>query len=389
MSCGNYNDMKILIIGGMGIIGGAIAKAAISQGMDVYIVSRRKLTSEWSELGANAIQGDWYNDAFANSVLDSCYDVIIDTLVFSEEQMIRSLNIANNHCKHYFYISTDSVYIHPDYNVKEDISINIDKLKWKYGYNKRKAELYLLNNSSNYSFLWSIIRPTITYGDTRIPVGFASSRNTNTLIERMREGKPILIFDDDQFKHSICHVSILGEAVVGLFNNNNAHKQCYHISDDWHYTYNDIFASIENAIGIKGIYVHANTNLLKKYSKDKYEEMIYDKNPFFTLDNSKIKKVVPDISYHVNLESSIRTTLLHLDKNAVEDDIYNKITDCILLKIAKKNDPEGIIIEYVKGLEYDYIKKLKKFESELTKTNFKIKIKNVLGNIKHCILHLK
>ena len=43
--------LRVLIIGGMGVIGGSITKAASKLNMEVYVVSRRALFGEWLDLG--------------------------------------------------------------------------------------------------------------------------------------------------------------------------------------------------------------------------------------------------------------------------------------------------------------------------------------------------
>ena len=72
--------MKILVIGGMGIIGGAITEAAALKGYDVYVLSRRKLSEKWSKLGVKGIAGNWLNDSFAEKVVSEGYDVIVDAI---------------------------------------------------------------------------------------------------------------------------------------------------------------------------------------------------------------------------------------------------------------------------------------------------------------------
>lgn len=149
--------MKILIIGGMGIIGGAITKAAAKHNMEVYVLSRRALFGEWLELGVNGIQGNWKDDTLADSVVAEGFDVIVDTQVFNVEQLKRSLHIVNNHCQQYIYISTDSVYEHPAKGLSEEKPIDINKIYWDYGINKRKCELYLLENSDKYNFFGQVL----------------------------------------------------------------------------------------------------------------------------------------------------------------------------------------------------------------------------------------
>lgn len=381
--------VKVLIIGGMGVIGGAITKASASKGLDVYVVSRRSLFDEWKELDIIEIQGDWKNDEFANRVVADFYDVIIDTQIFNEKQLIRSLDIVNNHCKQFIYISTDSVYSHPAYDLDESVDIKLSELKWKYGYDKRKAELFLLREGSKYNFYWTVIRPTITFGNTRIPVGFSTKRNTYTLAERMIAGKPIVVFDDEKSYHAVCHVTIFGNAVVELFLQEKAANQFYHISDDKSYTYAEIFNAIEQVLGIKGKYVHAKTDWLKKYSKSSYEEMIFDKNPTFTLNNNKIKSIATHTSFHVDMVDVMASTLYHLKKAGGIDSDFNRINDCILLKLSRQNDnsyEQDIITDYIKGLPDEYINSLKKYERRLSISNIINFCKKLMRPIKHVLL---
>lgn len=373
--------MRLLIIGGMGVIGGAITKAAAAKNIDVYVVSRRALFGEWLKLGIHGIQGNWKDDVFAENVVKESYDVIVDTQVFNVEQLKRSLKIANGHCKQYIYISTDSVYEHPAENLSEENPIEMEKIHWDYGVNKRKGELYLIENSNKYDFYWTGVRPTITFGNTRIPVGFATKRNTFTLAKRILDDKPIIRFDNPSTRHAMCHSSIFGEAVVGLLLNERAAGEFYHISDDYAYTYGEIFAAIEKILGKDGTYVYVPTELVKKYSRDVYEEMIYDKNPEFILDNSKIKDVSPNVSYHVNIEDVMRNILNHLKSNSTfDDEEYNLITDNILIEYSKHIENEKLrakIEGYISGMSVEYVKQIRLFKK-------KKKIDNIIYPVKKC-----
>ena len=385
--------MRVLIIGGMGVIGGSITRAASKLNMEVYVVSRRALFGEWLDLGIRGIQGDWKDDAFAKKAVDKGYDVIVDTQVFNVNQLKRSMRIVEGYCKQYIYISTDSVYEHPSDNVFEDASIDMSKIRWKYGIDKRKAELFLIENEKRYSFFWTGIRPTITFGKTRIPVGYASKRNTYTLPERILNGKPIIRFDDPSTKHSICHSSIFGSAVVGLFLNEQAKSQFYHISDDCAYTYNEIFDVIERVLGKRGIYVYAPTRLVKRYSRSVYEEMIYDKNPEFTLDNSKIKVASPLANYHVELESVIENILEYLrDNSKGSDHEYDLVTDSVLLDYVNCIGDKSLkkkVEEYISEMPTEYRAELSSFKRRRIVDSLLYPLKTIKRDIKRKLIELK
>lgn len=380
--------LKILVIGGMGVIGGAISEAAINENHDVHILSRRAPFEKWVGKKATFIQGDWKDDSFAKDVLSRGYNIIVDTQVFNQKQLKRSMDLCNGHCTQYIYISTDSVYIHPAENVCEDDEIDIRAVKWSYGLDKRLAELDLIATSNSYDFYWTTIRPTITFGETRIPVGFASKRRSYTMIERLLRGKPIIRFDDPNTPHALCHSSTFGQATTGLFLNPAASNQFYHISDNKSYTYSEIFNAIESILGVRGNYIFVSSIKVKKLNKTIYEEMIYDKNPAFTLDNSKIKKVSPNANYEVNIKQVIGEILEYLQsvRNEItEDKEYDLISDAVIvesLDSIKDEDEKMIAISYVNSLSKEYRNELKKFVSE-RQLKYKIDVvKDILRPIK-------
>lgn len=387
--------MKVLVIGGMGVIGGAITKAAASKGYDVYVLSRRNLSNEWISLGVNGISGNWLDDEFASKVVSGGYDVIVDTLVFDEKRLIKSMKMVDGHCKQYVYISTDSVYPHPAERLSEDNPISIKEIHWDYGIKKRQAELTLAKYGEGCGFEWTCIRPTITFGNSRIPVGFASKRGTYTLAQRIIDGRPIVRFDDSSTRHAVCHTAIFGEAVVGLFLSENSFGQSYHISDDYAYTYDEIFGAMEEILQSKGIYVNVPVSKVKRYSKALYEEMIYDKNPNFTLDNSKIKTVVPNLSYHVDIKKVMVSTLSELKKSSLVDEEYNYITDNLILEQALKIDNPKLsrqVNVYLDSLPCKYRDTLMRFRRKRQILNWltplrkcKRTLKNVLRPIRDAV----
>lgn len=373
--------MKVLIVGGNGLIGGAIAKASADAGRDVYVVGRSVPADASSKV--HYIQGNWYEDAFAADAIKDGFDVIVDTLVFNEEQMRRTARIVDGHCKQLIYISTDSVYEHPASDLSEDQPICDENVKWKYGIDKRKAELYLQMHGGEYSFSWTIIRPTVTFGLTRIPVGFAGKRNTFDLCARMLADKPVIRFDDPKTKHAMCHDSIFGAAVDALFMNESAFGKAYHISDDEAYTYGEVFEAIEKALGCEGKFVFLPADVLKKDYPELYEDMIYDKNPEFTLDNSAIKSVCPDVSFHVELGDVIFKTVEALKKNKREgSDIseYDHITDHLLLE-----NPDGAG-EYLSTLDEEYKGKIRSFVKMEKNNRARQRVRETLRSIKKRIV---
>ncbi|MBR6959967.1 MAG: NAD-dependent epimerase/dehydratase family protein [Clostridiales bacterium] len=380
--------MKVLVIGGTGIIGGAITEASVMAGHEVTVLTRSEPSGKWKDISARYVRGDWYDDLVASEVVDYGFDVIIDTLIFNEEQMARSVLIADGHCRQLIYISTDSVYARPASDLSEDKDIILDDIHWEYGIGKRKAELYLQEHGGGSGLDWTVIRPVITFGDTRIPVGFASKRGTYDLISRIENGWPVLRFDDHT-RHALCHVSVFGRAVTGLFLNEKSYGNLYHISDDVSYTYDEIFDVLGRITGRKPVFAYLDAEVLRKYDTGIYEDMIYDKNPEFTLDNTKIKSVCPDVDLHADLEEALLSTVTYLRENRKENEEYGLLSDLLLINnkeelIKRGCDPQ--VVEYIEGLTKEQIRSARRYGSGSVKKDKMRKVKDALRPIKRRIL---
>ena len=176
----------------------------------------------------------------------------------------------------------------------------------------------------------------------------------------------LLRFDDANSRHSVCHTSIFGNAAIGLFLNEKAYGQFFHIFDDHAFTYDEVYSAIERVLGTKGIYVKVPTECVKKYNRLVFEEMVYDKNPDFVLDNSKIKSVAPDVNYHADIETVMRSTLIYIENHSIgDDDEYNLITDNILLDQFDNIEDKSIkkkIQQYISTIPKEYKIELRKFK---------------------------
>lgn len=357
--------MRVLVIGGMGIIGSAITEAACKSGLETYVLSRRPLSPYFKEWGAKGIQGDWKNDEFVSELLKKKYDVIVDTLIFNKFELERDLKLINGNCTQFILISTDAVYNHPGYDVSEESNIEKFQLKWDYGIKKREAELKLLN--LEFKSHWTVVRPTMTFGNTRMPVGFGSRKNEWTLIKRIQEGKPIIDFDNDCL-HAMCHSTTFGDAITRLFLNEHAYEDFFHISDNKAVRYCDIYNRIGLFFNTAPVIIKCSPDFLKILSPAKYNEIIYDKNPEFTLNNNKIRSIAPDVSFDINLDVAISSAIEYLgyyNSSLQEDTDFNLLTDAILLsykKLQLTEAQEMQVKEYISKMSQQYISKIRKFK---------------------------
>lgn len=78
--------MKVLIIGGTGVISNAVVKEAVKQGIDVTCINRGKTKSQQLPHKVNVVILDYRNASKMQSFLaDKFYDAIIDVLCYNEK----------------------------------------------------------------------------------------------------------------------------------------------------------------------------------------------------------------------------------------------------------------------------------------------------------------
>ena len=333
--------MKVLVIGGTGIIGTGIVEAAVGCGHEVLAVSRQLKPIHNKALNVKYLQRNWYDDFAARELLENItVDVIVDGLVYTPDNLVRDLKLARGHCKQFIYISTAGVYEQPTIMAEENASKRVENLYWSYSKNKREAEIYLEQHGKEYPFMITTIRPTFTYGDTRIPCAMVGKQNPWTLLARILEGKPIVFIEDGKKLHAITHISIFANAVVGLFLNPNADMEFFHVCDDKAYTWEDVINAVGELLGVVPKIVHIPIEALKPLNEALYVEIKYNKMQEVTFSNRKIKSVVSDVCYHVELKDGLESTIEHLQTEyAVKkrDIMFDRLCDMLLLRYDKYN----------------------------------------------------
>lgn len=363
--------MKVLVIGGSGVIGSGIVESAAKAGHDITAVSRQKTIIQKDFPNVRRIRADWSDINSAQAIINEGgggYEVVVDGRVFTKEQLIRDLEIAGRHCAQFVYISTVGVYEQPFHNATEDAPKRLEKLLWSYSYGKRDAEIYIEQNRDKYPCGITVIRPPLTYGNTRIPIAVAPQRFSHyTLIDRIIKHKPIVFIKDGNNQGCITHISTFADGVAGTFLNRAAIGQAYHICDDVSYTWEDVINTVGEIIGVKPEIVHVPVGILKIYRDGLYDEIRYNKMSEGTLDNSRIKSLCPNVRYSVPLREGLSETVRFQQENFSSrplDEGFNVMCDAILFRHKEYSLPERereIAERYISLSSAEYIRMLKRY----------------------------
>lgn len=164
--------MKVLLLGGTGAIGVPLSNELASMNHDVFVTSRRKRHNNGK---IKYIAGNAMDDEFLDKVISRRYDVIIDFMIYTEEQLKKRIEKLLSSTSQYIFLSSCRVYAPSDKPVTEESPRLLDVCRDReymqtneYALSKAREEDIIM--SQNYKN-WTIIRPTLTYNSERMQLG--------------------------------------------------------------------------------------------------------------------------------------------------------------------------------------------------------------------------
>ncbi|SEK73467.1 Nucleoside-diphosphate-sugar epimerase [Ruminococcus sp. YRD2003] len=302
--------MKILLIGGTGTISMAITRLLTEMGEDVYLLNRGNRNSGLPE-GVKLINCDICDEKkTAEALGDMTFDCVGEFIGFVPEQVERDFRLFSGRTKQYIYISSASAYQKPlsDYRITE--STPLANPHWQYSRDKIACEEFLMKQYRENGFPVTIVRPSHTYDERSVPLGVHGDNGSWQVLRRMLDGKPVIIHGDGSSLWTITHNSDFAKGYVGLIGNIHAIGQAFHITSDESVTWDQIYAIIADALGVKLNARHISSEFLNAIGPYDFEgTLIGDKANTVVFDNSKLKRAVPDFTATVRADQGIRRTV--------------------------------------------------------------------------------
>lgn len=329
--------MKLLIVGGTGVLSAAVVRAALGKGMDVTVINRGKKKGRIPE-GVELIKSDINNAEYLRTALDGRqFDAVMDFLCYNKKQIEYSLDLFKDCAKQYVFISTACVYDTSIPGMKDEDSPKGFK-DWNYSTEKWECEQYLTRKAAEYGMDYSIVRPCVTYDDTRIPYGLMPPYGYHwTLAARILNGKPVITWDGGKARWSMMRVEDFAVGVVGLVGNQKAYGEAFNICGDKAYSWNEVLDTLGKILGREVIKVDVPSDKLKKYCSGRAGE-IAGRALDSVIDNSKIKSLVPEFQQRISLEEGMRRTVEAYQKHSYQKGIdwrFDALWDFIIHKEKK------------------------------------------------------
>ena len=325
--------MKALFIGGTGNISSACVELALARGIEVTLLNRGT-SGRPVPNGAQVVNGDIRDPQSVRAALGSrSFDVVAEFVAFTPEHIETDLELFRGRTGQYIFISSASAYQTPPAILPVTESTVLDNPYWEYSRNKAACEERLVHAYREEKFPITIVRPSHTYSAPYVPV-----EGGWTTIDRMLRGEPVIVHGDGTSLWTLTHATDFAKGFVGLMGNAHAIGESFHITSDEWLTWNQIHEILAAAAGVKPTLVHVPSDLIAAYDKAWGESLLGDKTHSFILDNSKVKRLVPDFicttPFSCGAEEIIAWHMADPARQQV-DETFNALCDRILQAYAK------------------------------------------------------
>ncbi|MBC8191257.1 MAG: NAD-dependent epimerase/dehydratase family protein [Candidatus Marinimicrobia bacterium] len=309
--------MKVLFIGGTGIISSACSELAVSRGIDLYHLNRGKSASLRPVSGVKTIQADIRNYTETEHALgDHKFDVVVNWIGFTPDQIQADIDMFSSRTDQYVFISSASIYETPPSSLPITEDTVLSNPFWEYSRIKIACEDLLRKSYLEQGFPYTIVRPSHTYDKTLIPL-----QGGITALMRLKQGLPVVVHGDGSSIWTLTHHKDFAKGLVGLLGKEEAVGQAYHITSDEWLSWDNIFRLMGAALGVEPNIIHIPSDLIATYDPVFGEGLLGDKTHTMIFDNSKIKTLVPDFSAEIPFEQGAREIVAWYEADAARQKV--------------------------------------------------------------------
>jgi nucleoside-diphosphate-sugar epimerase len=316
--------MKVLFVGGTGVISSACSRLAVKRGMELYLLNRGKTERPIPE-GAHALHGDIHDRASVERALGGAtFDAVVDWIVFAPEQLEADIALFRGRTGQYVFISSASAYQKPISHLPITESTPLYNPYWAYSRNKIACEERLVRAYREDGFPITIVRPSHTYDRTKVPL-----MGHYTDIDRMRKGKKVVVHGDGTSLWVLTHHEDFAKGFVGLLGNDHAIGQAVQITSDEVLNWNQIYTIVGHAAGVEPQIVHVPSDVIATFDAEVGAGLLGDKAHSVIFDNSKLKRLVPDFVAAIPFSQGAREIVEWFDADPARQVVDAQVDDLI------------------------------------------------------------
>lgn len=325
--------MKVLFIGGTGIISSASTQLAIDRGVELYLLNRGE-SARPTPAGAHILHGDIRDPASVTAALgDHHFDAVVDWVAFTPDHIETDLHLFTGRTRQYVFISSASAYQTPPQTLPVTESTPLRNPHWPYSRNKIACEDRLIRAYREDGFPVTIVRPSHTYDRTLLPFD-----GGYTVVNRMRQGKPVVVHGDGTSLWTLTHHADFAKGFVPLLGHPAAIGETYHITGDEWLPWNAIYETVAHAAGVKADLVHIPSDVIAAADPEWGAGLLGDKAHSMIFDNSKIRRIVPEFQCTIPFWQGAREIMAWYDADPTRQRVDSAMDATMDALVARFRD---------------------------------------------------
>ncbi|WP_125609740.1 NAD-dependent epimerase/dehydratase family protein [Specibacter cremeus] len=316
VSVGAAPALRVLVLGGTGVISSAVVARAVAVGHRVTVLNRgtdtrRPLPGSVDGPGVDRLVADVADPAAVRAALSSrTFDVVADFLCFTAEAARAAVELFAARTGHYLFVSSASAYQKPPARLPVTESTPLRNPFWQYSRDKIACEDVFTAAYRNTGFPVTIVRPSHTYDRTGLPLlgGW-------TDVHRMRAGLPVLVHGDGTSLWTLTHAADFAVGFAGLLGRPEAIGDSFTITSDEVLPWDAIYRAVGAAAGVpEPRLVHVASETIAANAPALGPGLLGDRAHSVVFDNGKIKALVPDFRARIPFSAGARAIMAwHID----------------------------------------------------------------------------
>ena len=329
--------MRVLFIGGSGVISSACSALAVERGIELTVLNRGKTAVRPLPPEVRTVHADVRDPAAVRDALgDAGFDAVVDWLAFTPDHIRTALDLFRGRTGQYVFISSASAYQTPPERVPVTESTPLRNPYWQYSRDKIACEDLLVRAYRQEGFPATIVRPSHTYDKTSVPLdgGWTS-------LARMRQGKPVVVHGDGTSLWTLTHHDDFARGFVPLLGHPRTVGDAFHITSDEALTWDQIAASLAAAAGVEPRIVHVPSDAIAAADPGWGAGLLGDKAHSMLFDNTKLRRVVPGFAATIPFEQGAREIVDWYDADPTRQLVDDRL-DAVMDQLVEAYRPRSI-----------------------------------------------
>ncbi|MEK7475668.1 MAG: NAD-dependent epimerase/dehydratase family protein [Candidatus Coatesbacteria bacterium] len=300
--------MNTLVIGGTGLISGAIVRELRRKGHRVTVFHRGR--HPLGLQGVAEIIGDRQDRRLFEAAMRALsFDAVVDMISFSREDAASAFRAFHERVRHFIHCSTVCAVGVPTRQVICDETEPYHPVSG-YGRGKADGERFLLAMWRQKRFPVTIFRPSHTYG----PGGgwvlgtFLTDWDTDCeLVNRIRAGRPVVVHGDGTTLWQSCYCDDAAKGFVGALGKAHVRGQVYQVCGRDIMDWNAYVEAVGRAVGRRPKIVHVPTDVIVRGAPESATGFLREiafTHGAYSID--KIRRDIPEFDPVIDVEEGTR-----------------------------------------------------------------------------------